>query len=497
MLNRVTNLKIGPLLLLNAGMIFLMTSAITLIAAINLAGELRGLVIVLGMLALGLNCFCAWWLHHRLAQPLQDIAALGQQISEGDLTSSFKGQASGELADIQRVLTAIKDSLFNIVRDVRSGSIAIDTTAGRVKNDTTTLSVRNEAQAGSLQTAAASMEELTSTVKNNDDKVVRANQLVESTSHLALKGGGLVKDVVSTMDAIKHSSHKIVDIISVIDGIAFQTNILALNAAVEAARAGEQGRGFAVVAAEVRSLSQRSANAAKEIKSLITDSVEKVDSGSKLVGNAGQTMEEIVNSVNEVAGFMSDIATSSREQSVGIAQVNETIAHFESMTEENAALVEQALKSAISLAGNASTLSQSVEHFKLGSEVGTAEEAKALVKKGIAFATANGLSSLIEDVNKLNKGQFVYKDLYLGIYSDDGTVTAHGANRHFIGSDAINTKDQDGKLFIRDMIAIGMDHGSGGLHYKFAHPVTQEIKTKAVYVEKFDNMVVTCGCYAS
>ena len=497
MFHRVTHLQVGALLLLNAGMIFLAVSAMTVIAAFNLQGELRGLVIGLGGVALALNFFFAWWLNRRLAQPLQEIVDLGRKISEGDLTASFKGQASGEVADIQQLLSAIKDSLFNIVRDVRSGSIAIDTTAGRVKNDTTALSVRNEAQGGSLEEAAASMEELTATVRTNADKVMRANQLVASTSHLALKGGGLVKDVVTTMDAIKQSSHKIVDIISVIDGIAFQTNILALNAAVEAARAGEQGRGFAVVAAEVRNLSQRSASAAKEIKSLITDSVEKVDSGSKLVGTAGQTMEEIVSSVHEVAGFMSDIATGSREQSVGIAQVNETITHFESMTEENAELVNQALKSAISLADSASTLSESVGHFKLGSEVGTAEEAKALVKKGLAFATENGLASLIEDVNKLNKGQFVYKDLYLGIYSDEGFVTAHGANRHFIGSDAINTKDQDGKLFIRDMIAIGMERGAGGLKYKFAHPVTQEIKTKAVYVEKFDNMVVTCGCYAS
>ncbi|WP_292936806.1 methyl-accepting chemotaxis protein [Noviherbaspirillum sp.] len=497
MFNRLAKLRIASLLSLNVAVIFVTVGAMTVIAGLGMTGGAGIAAVALGIAALALNLFFAWWINRSLAHPLQEAVALGRSISAGDLTASFKGQATGEVAEILHVFEDIKDSLSVIVRDVRGGSIAIDTTAGRVKNDTTAWSSRNEEQAVSIEKTAASMEQLTSIVKNNADNAAQANQLVASTSDLALKGGHLVKDVVSTMDAIKQSSHKIVDIISVIDGIAFQTNILALNAAVEAARAGEQGRGFAVVAAEVRSLAQRSAEAAKEIKHLITDSVEKVNSGGQLVDAAGQTMEEIVTSVKHVAGFMSDIASASQEESAGISQISESIIVFDKTAHESAELVAQALTSAVSLKDNASTLSQSVSHFKMGSEVGNADEALALVKKAVKFAGENGLDGLLEDVNKLNKGHFIHKDLYIGIYDDKGVVRAHGANRHFLNSEAINMLDPDGKPFIRDMIATGMGNGSGWVNYKFAHPVTQEIKRKSVYVERVGNMVVTCGCYAA
>jgi methyl-accepting chemotaxis protein len=227
------------------------------------------------------------------------------------------------------------------------------------------LSSRTEQQASSLEETAASMEELTSTVKQNADNARQANQLAVSASGVAVKGGHVVAQVVGTMSAINTSSKKIVDIIGVIDGIAFQTNILALNAAVEAARAGEQGRGFAVVAAEVRNLAQRSAAAAKEIKTLISDSVDKVEEGSKQVAEAGKTMDEIVGSVKRVTDIMAEITAASQEQTQGIEQINQAITQMDQVTQQNAALVEQAAAAAASLQEQASGLSQVVSVFKL------------------------------------------------------------------------------------------------------------------------------------
>jgi len=261
----------------------------------------------------------------------------------------------------------MRDSLAAIVGQVRSGADTIATASTQIAAGNLDLSSRTEQQASSLEETASSMEELTSTVKQNADNARQANQLAASASEVALKGGAVVAQVVDTMDGINASSKKIVDIIGVIDGIAFQTNILALNAAVEAARAGEQGRGFAVVATEVRSLAQRSAAAAKEIKALIGDSVAKVDVGSALVGQAGSTMEQIVASIGRVTDIMGEITAASSEQSAGIELVNQAITEMDGVTQQNAALVEQAAAAAESMQDQASTLAQMVSVFKLDS----------------------------------------------------------------------------------------------------------------------------------
>ncbi|MDP1646522.1 MAG: methyl-accepting chemotaxis protein, partial [Thiobacillus sp.] len=242
---------------------------------------------------------------------------------------------------------------------------AINTASKEIAAGNNDLSQRTEQQASSLEETASSMEELTSTVKQNADNAKQANQLAIGASNVAGKGGAVVGQVVHTMSSINESSRKIVDIISVIDGIAFQTNILALNAAVEAARAGEQGRGFAVVAAEVRNLAQRSAAAAKEIKTLIGDSVDKVENGSKLVAEAGSTMEEIVNAIKRVTDIMAEISAASSEQSAGIEQVNQAVGQMDEITQQNAALVEQATAAAESLQEQAGKLAQLVDTFKL------------------------------------------------------------------------------------------------------------------------------------
>src|SRR5512147_2697308 len=259
----------------------------------------------------------------------------------------------------------MNDSLVRVVSQVRSGTDTVATASSQIAAGNLDLSSRTEEQASSLEETASSMEELTSTVRQNAENAKQANQLAISASDVAGKGGAVVSQVVTTMDAINEASRKIVDIISVIDGIAFQTNILALNAAVEAARAGEQGRGFAVVAGEVRNLAQRSAAAAKEIKTLIGDSVEKVEGGSKLVAQAGQTMEEIVTSIRRVTDIMSEITAASVEQSQGIEQVNTAITQMDEVTQQNAALVEEAAAAAEALEEQAQNLSAAVNVFKV------------------------------------------------------------------------------------------------------------------------------------
>ena len=262
-------------------------------------------------------------------------------------------------------MKAMRDSLAKVIGEVRQGTDTIASASSQIAAGNMDLSSRTEGQASSLEETAAAMEQLTSTVQQNADNAHQANQLALSASSVAVKGGSVVAQVVGTMGAINASSRKIVDIIGVIDGIAFQTNILALNAAVEAARAGEQGRGFAVVAAEVRSLAQRSAAAAKEIKTLIGDSVDKVEEGSKQVQEAGQTMNEIVDSVKRVTDIMAQISVASQEQTSGIEQINQAITQMDQVTQQNAALVEEAAAAAASLQEQAGALTQVVSVFKL------------------------------------------------------------------------------------------------------------------------------------
>jgi methyl-accepting chemotaxis protein len=265
---------------------------------------------------------------------------IAHRIAAGDLTVAI-ALKPGDETSLLHAMRGMRDKLLAVVGEVRAGTDTIATASSQIAAGNHDLSSRTEEQASSLEETAASMEELTSTVKRNADNARQANQLAVSASSVAVKGGSVVAEVVGTMDAINSSSRKIVDIIGVIDGIAFQTNILALNAAVEAARAGEQGRGFAVVAAEVRNLAQRSAAAAKEIKTLIGDSVDKVEEGSKQVAEAGRTMDEIVASVKRVTGIMAEIAAASQEQTAGIEQVNQAITQMDQATQQNAALVEE------------------------------------------------------------------------------------------------------------------------------------------------------------
>jgi methyl-accepting chemotaxis protein len=335
----------------------------------NTAVKSRNILIVLAVVALIFGVSFAWWLTLGITRPINKAVSVARRVADGDLTADLSNDpavlAKDEAGQLLQALRDMNGNLLRIVNEVRNGTEAISSASMQIATGNQDLSSRTEQQASSLEETASSMEELTSTVKQNADNAMQANQLAVSASEVAVKGGEVVSQVVDTMGSINASSKKIVDIISVIDGIAFQTNILALNAAVEAARAGEQGRGFAVVATEVRSLAQRSAAAAKEIKELINDSVGKVDVGSKLVTEAGSTMDEIVASIRRVNDIMGEITSASQEQSGGIEQINQAITQMDQVTQQNAALVEEAAAAAQSMQDQAGALARVVGAFKV------------------------------------------------------------------------------------------------------------------------------------
>jgi len=333
--------------------------------AAGVQSALPSLMVTAGGIGALLTLSFGYFISRTILRPLDRALGVAHAIAGGDLSLQFEVSAWDETGQLMRALTQMKANMVGAVSDIGLNVESIRIAASEIASGNADLSGRTESQASSLEETASSMEELTSAVKQNAEHARHANQLVGSTAEIAAKGGAMVGQVVDTMASISASSKKIADIIGVIDGIAFQTNILALNAAVEAARAGEQGRGFAVVAGEVRSLAQRSAGAAREIKSLIGDSVEKVDLGSKLVGEAGGAMEDIVTSVELVAELMSGIATASQQQSAGIEQVNQAVGQMDEMTQQNAALVEQAAAAAESLHERADKLAQAVSMFRL------------------------------------------------------------------------------------------------------------------------------------
>jgi aerotaxis receptor len=340
------------------------------IGALALAAPDKGRTAIALLGALGALLSIIWGLRltSRLSAPIAEAIAVARRAAGGDAALQFPDKGDPELLHLFRMLDQMNGKMVGVLKDVHASMSTVNGAAGEIAAGNLDLSRRTEEQAASLEETASSMEELTSTVKQNAENARQANHLALGASSVAVKGGKVVGDVVGTMSSINESSRKIVDIISVIDGIAFQTNILALNAAVEAARAGEQGRGFAVVATEVRNLAQRSAAAAKEIKTLIGDSVEKVGVGTKLVDDAGKTMEEIVASVKRVTDIMSEITSASEEQSQGIEQVNQAITHMDQVTQQNAGLVEEAAAAAELLRSQVLIVDEAMVAFRLGQD---------------------------------------------------------------------------------------------------------------------------------
>ena len=338
--------------------------------ASSLAKASRMLLGIATLVAVALGALLAWMVTRSIVQPVLRGKQAAERIADGDLTHPIAAQGTDEAAQLLQALAAMQQRLATIVGNVRLGAEGVAAASAEIASGNNDLSARTEQQAGALEETAASMEELGSTVRLNADNARTANQLAMTASSVAVQGGDVVAEVVETMKGINASSNKIADIISVIDGIAFQTNILALNAAVEAARAGEQGRGFAVVATEVRSLAQRSSEAAKEIKALIGNSAEQVKAGTHLAHEAGTTMQAVVDSVLRVSTMIEEISQASREQTDGIEQINQAVSQMDQGTQQNAALVEQAAAAAASLQQQAQELTQVVATFQLGSSQG-------------------------------------------------------------------------------------------------------------------------------
>jgi methyl-accepting chemotaxis protein len=326
-------------------------------------------MVSLGLLCIGLGVICAWVITRSVTQPLRDVMDVTDRIAAGDLTCAIKPQGKDEIAALLRSLSHMQASLLTIVSDVRLVTDSITTASSEVAAGSQDLSGRTEQAASALEQTASSMEQMSSTIRQTADSASSANQLADNAAKVAAEGGQVVTRVMSTMASISDSSKRIADIIGVIDGIAFQTNILALNAAVEAARAGEQGKGFSVVASEVRALAHRVAEAAKEVKQLISTSVTQVETGASLVKDAGSAMSDTVLAVQRVADIIGEISTASSEQSEGIRQVNEAVNHLDRMTQQNAALVEESTAAAHSLSEQSSRLAATVSVFKIQSSV--------------------------------------------------------------------------------------------------------------------------------
>ncbi len=339
------------------------------------------LVVLFASIMLGLSI--AIWLARVVSTPLQEAVDLAQAIAQGDLRKNISAESRCETGQLIQALSDMNSSLVKVVNEVRGSTVQIKNSADDIAHGNNDLSSRTDQQANSLENTVSSMNQITTTLKHNSDNARQANVLSQNATTIAEKGGQVVSEVVATMSSINESSRKIVDIISVIDGIAFQTNILALNAAVEAARAGEQGRGFAVVASEVRNLAQRSASAAKEIKELINDSVEKVGQGSRLVDSAGSTMKEVVESVKRVSNIISEITDAGHEQSSGVEQINHALLEMDQATQQNATLVQQATASATTMQEHAEKLVEVVSVFKLDN----ADDA-GLASKKVAYFTS-------------------------------------------------------------------------------------------------------------
>jgi methyl-accepting chemotaxis protein len=487
--------SLGVRVALVFAVIALLVLALTMLAVNLLEGMAEALALTLGTAAIVVTAAAATWLLRSLVRPLGPATAAVTRLRSGQVKDAISAAGAGELRALVEGLEQVRESLAGMVTQVRSATTNMAINAAQITSDNEALSTRTDTQAESLQQTAASIEQLTATLRVSASSAKQAHTLARAAAERAQHGGEVMREVVETMGSIRQSSHGIREIIGVIDAIAFQTNILALNAAVEAARAGEQGRGFAVVAAEVRSLAQRCADAAREIKGLIGTSVAKVDAGGARVDEAGAAIAEIVDHVRQVAELIGQIDTISQEQSSGIQSINDAVGRIDGATQDNAALVKAAARTAAALKDRSATLTRAVSVFDLGQmEAGTLEEAKALVQRGCEFARSHGREALLAEVSRLEHGRFIERDLYLNVLNFDGVFLAHGNNPGRVGTGP-QLRDLAGKCFPVEFARTARERGEGTVDYKWRHTVTGELVMRSTYVRREGELVIACPYY--
>jgi len=492
-----TRIQSSTSILIEFGLLMGPVAGLWWTAYANTGGGVRNWIAIAGIFAAAAFAFALWSSLRRARGGLLPAIDAAHRIRDGELQVQLESNAAGELGQLLTAIQEANDRMLHVVSDLRAGASSVAGTSSLISRDNIVLQGRAESQARALEQTCAAMEEFNLTVQQNAHHAEEAEQLAASASQYAQAGGSAMTEVVETMGSIKDSSRKIVDIIGLIDSIAFQTNILALNAAVEAARAGDHGRGFAIVASEVRTLAQRAASASKDIRALIHQSVETVNKGSTLVNGAGKTISQIVTSVESLTGIVKHIGEASGQQRNGITTLNEKIAHVVRKNDTTSRLYADVIKAANMLNDQSVTLIKTLSGFNTGvRENGTPAEAQAMVEKGVAYLEAQGREAFLAEINRMSEGQFVERDLYLmALTADDYRFVGHGINPRILGVDSRNSKNVENKFYIRELVDSAKRDGQGWYEYQWNHPITNEVKVKSTYFHRVGDLVIACGAY--